>query len=69
MHKDMKLYGQITSERASKGQGGNEFLSVQILDKNQNAILDINVRYKDTGHEVVLTKYQKQYIQTVDKTN
>ena len=26
----MKLYGIITSERASKGQGGNQFLEIEI---------------------------------------
>jgi len=26
----MKLYGIITSERASKGQGGNQFLKIEI---------------------------------------
>ena len=26
----MKLYGTITSERASKGQGGNHFLEIEI---------------------------------------
>ena len=26
----MKLYGKITSERASKGQGGNKYLIIEI---------------------------------------
>lgn len=34
----MKLYGTITSERATKGQGGNKFLIFEVtqqLDKNK----------------------------------
>ena len=31
----MKLYATITSERATKGQGGNEFLQVQFQNINK----------------------------------
>lgn len=29
----MKLYGTITSERATKGQGGNDFIAFALTDK------------------------------------
>ena len=37
----MKLYATTTSERASKGQGGNKFLEINILDEHKNEILFI----------------------------
>ena len=32
----MKLYATTTSERASKGQGGNKYLDIEILVGNKN---------------------------------
>ncbi len=37
----MKLYATTTSERASKGQGGNEFLEIVITDKDKNTIIKL----------------------------
>lgn len=34
----MKLYATTTSERASKGQGGNVFLAIEIKDDNEEVI-------------------------------
>lgn len=31
----MKLYGKISSERATKGQGGNDYLDIVINDENK----------------------------------
>jgi hypothetical protein len=39
----MKLYGNIKSERAEKGQGGNEFLVVEITDNMRQRVATINV--------------------------
>lgn len=39
----MKLYGNIKSERATKGQGGNDFLEVEILNANQDIVATIKV--------------------------
>jgi hypothetical protein len=39
----MKLYAKTTSERASKGQGGNKFLSVVITVGEENEKQDILV--------------------------
>jgi hypothetical protein len=35
----MKLYATTTSERASKGQGGNEFLDVHFYYEDKNSII------------------------------
>ncbi len=46
----MKIYAKISSERASKGQGGNEFINVEVLDENQNPILEIKTKpYSENG--------------------
>ena len=39
----MRLYAKITSERASKGQGGNDYLKIVISNekKENKALLDI----------------------------
>jgi len=34
----MKLYATITSERATKGQGGNEYISITIRDEGKYPI-------------------------------
>jgi len=33
---NMKLYSTITSERATKGQGGNEYLDIEITYADKN---------------------------------
>lgn len=40
----MKLYATVTSERASKGQGGNKFLAIEIKDDNQETIGIVRLR-------------------------
>lgn len=45
----MKLYATVTSERASKGQGGNDFIDVVISDGGQDEprqLMRINVDSK-----------------------
>lgn len=37
----MKLYATTTSERASKGQGGNEYIHITLLDDRKNPIFFI----------------------------
>ncbi len=43
----MILYATITSERASKGQGGNDFLEIEVKDENRNNILELKIIPKD----------------------
>lgn len=42
----MKLYATTTSERASKGQGGNEFLDIKIYSENQEEIASVYIKNK-----------------------
>lgn len=39
----MKLYAKIKSERAEKGQGGNEYLLIDILNEKEDKILQIHI--------------------------
>ena len=42
-NKSMKLYGTITSERATKGQGGNKHLDIRVLDDNRAMIATLRI--------------------------
>lgn len=56
----MKLYATTKSERASKGQGGNDFLDIDIfiIDKN-NPTHNLRVFQNDIGHIwIKFSKYQ-----------
>ncbi len=39
----MKLYGSIKSERAEKGQGGNEFLEISVTNDKRQEVASIKV--------------------------
>lgn len=39
----MNLYATTTSERASKGQGGNEYLNIQIYDEFETTLAIISI--------------------------
>lgn len=39
----MKLYATVTSERATKGQGGNEYIDIHITDAQKHTMWCINV--------------------------
>lgn len=40
----MKLYATITSERATKGQGGNEYLFIIVKDEKQETIFELQLQ-------------------------
>jgi hypothetical protein len=47
----MKLYAQTTSERASKGQGGNQFLNIDLTVGDAKEPIDAGrVTLKTTGN-------------------
>ncbi len=56
----MKLYATTTSERASKGQGGNKYLIVNIQDEYKNNILTIG--YLSDGKKMYLNKVTGDYM-------
>lgn len=48
----MKMYATVTSERASKGQGGNDFLDIRITvgnAKNPHLLESLTVRPDEKG--------------------
>lgn len=45
----MKLYATVTSERASKGQGGNKYLKIVVTDENKENLLIVALEpYEDS---------------------
>lgn len=54
----MKLYATITSERASKGQGGNNEIDFELLaggKENPVRVAEGNLTKKDGGYELYIT--------------
>ena len=39
----MKLYATTTSERATKGQGGNDYMQINIKDDTEKVFLQIDI--------------------------
>jgi hypothetical protein len=58
----MKLYATTTSERASKGQGGNEFINIDLLIGDAKNPIDAGrISMKTTG-EVYWIEYFSPHI-------
>lgn len=60
----MKLYAEVTSDRASKGQGGNKYIIVDFTVGNvsRENIGQVELYYSDdTKHEVELDEWILQY--------
>ncbi len=51
----MKLYATTTSERATKGQGGNEFLSTETSIVDEGVEYVVKVHITDHGDKYLLT--------------
>lgn len=62
----MLLYATTKSERASKGQGGNEFLHIEIMGKDEQNFIVIDVKpttingIKGYGLSMITTKEGSQ---------
>ena len=55
----MKLYATTTSERASKGQGGNKFIQTKLVVGNKDNQIDLGIltlRATDTGYHLQLDR-------------
>ena len=48
----MKLYATVTSERASKGQGGNEYINFNLKDENENVFVEVRAIPDGTSNRV-----------------
>lgn len=48
----MKLYAKTKSERAEKGQGGNEYLDVQIKGEQKTVIFEFRVQVLENCYKI-----------------
>lgn len=69
----MRLYATTTSERASKGQGGNDYLDIQVIDETRHdiAYMKIENRENEIYVEVAINDESGDYpkkIYSVTKT-
>jgi len=64
----MKLYATTTSERASKGQGGNDYISIKLLMEDGETFANLYYHTNEEGEyellnedndEIIYTKRQK----------
>lgn len=46
----MKLYAQVSSERATEGQGGNEFILVELKGEGGQMIVDLQLTIKNGSY-------------------
>ena len=51
----MLLYATTTSERASKGQGGNDFLSLDIRNEKAELLAGIVIKPASKGYPLSIT--------------
>lgn len=51
----MKIYAKMKSERAEKGQGGNDFLEIQITKEDQKVIAMLNVFNDKENSQLIFT--------------
>ena len=51
----MKLYATVTSERAQKSQGGNNFVEVQVRGEDRNTIIaGLRILPDDTNYRITI---------------
>jgi len=48
----MKLYATTTSERASKGQGGNEYLEIVVTGEDKKPFLEMKITPKGDHYDI-----------------
>lgn len=60
----MKLYANVKSERATKGQGGNNYLEIEIMNIDQIIVSKIKIIPKEKGKILMLVKNNKDLVIT-----
>jgi hypothetical protein len=74
----MILYATAKSERATKGQGGNNFLFIDVTDVNEKPVITLNCWIYPTETEIVVKHWampgrpgyqDRYYIPTATKGN
>lgn len=53
----MKLYATVTSERATKGQGGNEYISIKLEGINKKYLGNLTLIIQEGQYELLLDNY------------
>lgn len=48
----MKLYATTTSERASKGQGGNDFLEIEVKGEDKRVFLEFKITAEEDHYKI-----------------
>lgn len=62
----MRLYGTVTSERASKGQGGNQLL-IDVFDENRMKIVEGEIKIVDGKYHIYIsTTIDRETDQCID---
>ena len=59
----MRVYANITSERASKGQGGNEYLDIVITGAHQTELITLKVVPDGSHYRITGWTHDNHYIE------
>lgn len=57
----MKIYATTTSERATKGQGGNDYLDIEVKGENQEKLLELRITQNEDGEHYTVEGYAISY--------
>jgi hypothetical protein len=59
----MKLYATITSERASKGQGGNEYVDIILKGAHETEVMRLNFMVDGAGYTLRGWTHDNRYLE------
>lgn len=65
----MQLYATVSSERASKGQGGNEYLEIVITGAHQTELITLKLTPNGSKYELRGWTHDNQFIQHMIEEN
>lgn len=63
----MKLYATVTSERATKGQGGNEFIGIDLFDSEKIHLGNITLK-RENGNYILYLELDSERVSVKDET-
>lgn len=62
----MKLYATVQSERATKGQGGQKFINIEVKDEKENIIVSGRLETFDNGISIYFTTIGQSHNQSIN---
>lgn len=65
----MKLYATITSERSTKGQGGNDFLEIVITGAHETELITLKIHPNGSKYELRGWTHDNHFIQMMIEEN